>query len=85
MLFGTTNKETNKQAKKGAKKSPFYWCKEESVRYRGGDYNKTAAGRSAAVQGRLFRFLASENEVHDQRDVCGYADEGGAVACSPSA
>ena len=34
---------------------------------------------------RLFRFLASENEVNDERDICGYADEGGAIACSPSA
>ena len=34
---------------------------------------------------RLFRFLASKNEVNDERDICSYADEGGAVACSPSA
>ena len=34
---------------------------------------------------RLFGFLASENEVNDESDVCGYANEGGAVACSPSA
>ena len=56
-IFGIMNKETNKQAKKGAKKSPFYWCKEESVRYKGGDYNKTAAGRPAAVWGDYFVFL----------------------------
>ena len=31
------------------------------------------------------RFLASKNEVHDERDICGYADEGGAVACGPCA
>ena len=34
---------------------------------------------------RLFGFLASENEVHNKREICGYADEGSAIACSPSA
>ena len=34
---------------------------------------------------RLFCFLAGKNEVHDQSNIRGYADEGGVVACSPSA
>ena len=34
---------------------------------------------------RLFGFLAGKNEVHDQCNIRSYADEGGVVACSPSA
>ena len=57
MVFGITNKETNKQAKKVAKKSPFYWCKEESVRYRGGDYMKQPQGGLRLFKGDYFVFL----------------------------
>ena len=33
---------------------------------------------------RLFRLLASKNEVHDQRHIRGQANQSSTVACSPS-